>query len=306
MYGYIDNESEDTLGIIFAFAQAFCWASTSIVLRSLATELNPFLVNGLRAATGMLVIIPLVWITGGLSDYQYITTTQILFLVGSVILGGVIGDALYVNSLKMLSVGQAFPITNSHPLFTVLFSVLLLDADVTWNLLFGLALTLLGVYFIGRPRSHIDKTDTNPLPLPQMIRGLLLAAGTAAMWGIATVILAIGLQGINSVVATSLRVPVVIVFCLLLAAKGGHLSEIREMKPRTFRLLLLAGILGWGLAGTLYATAVKFAGPNKAAIIGATAPLFACPLSAIFLKERPTRYTLLGTAFTIGGVILIV
>ncbi|MFO7916719.1 MAG: EamA family transporter [Anaerolineae bacterium] len=294
------------MGILFAFAQAFCWASTSIVLRSLATELNPFLVNGLRAAVGMLVIVPLVLITGGLGDYQYVTTRQVLYLVGSVILGGVIGDALYINSLKILSVGQAFPIANSHPLFTVLFSALLLDAPLTWNLLLGLALTLLGVYFVGRPRSHVEETDITSTPLAQMIQGLLLATGTAVMWGVATVILAFGLRDINSVVATSIRVPAVILICLLLAARNRGLLEIRTIKPRTLRLLFLAGILGWGMAGTLYATAVKFAGPNKAAIIGATAPLFACPLSAIFLKERPTRYTLIGTALTIGGVILIV
>ncbi|MEA3408057.1 MAG: DMT family transporter [Chloroflexota bacterium] len=294
------------MGIIFAFAQAFCWASTSIVLRSLATELNPFLVNGLRAAVGMLVIIPLVWITGGLGDYQYITTSQVVCLVGSVILGGVIGDALYINSLKILSVGRAFPIANSYPLFTVLFSALLLDEQITWKLILGLTLTLLGIYFIGRPRNHAEEMGTTSIPLAQMIQGLLLALGTAAMWGITTVLLAFGLRDINSVVATSIRVPAVIVVSLLLAAKSGHLSEIRDIKPRTLRLLFLAGILGWGLAGTLYATAVKLAGPNKAAIIGATAPLFACPLSAIFLKERPTRYTLIGTALTIGGVILII
>lgn len=294
------------MGIIFAFAQAFFWASTSIVLRSLATELNPFLVNGLRAAVGMLVVIPLVWITGGLGDYQYVTTTEVLCLVGSVILGGVIGDALYINSLKILSVGQAFPIANSHPLFTVLFSALLLDAPITWSLLFGLALTLLGVYFIGRPRNHVEETGVHRLPLKQMIQGLLLAMGTAVMWGVTTVILAFGLHDIDSVVATSIRVPVVIVVSLLLGARKGGLSEIPTIKPRTLRLLVLAGVLGWGMAATLYATAVKFAGPNKAAIIGATAPLFACPLSAIFLKERPTQYTLIGTVLTMGGVVLIV
>ena len=254
----------------------------------------------------MLVIMPLVWITGGLGDYQYVTTTQVLFLVGSVILGGVIGDALYITSLKTLSVGQAFPVANSHPLFTVLFSALLLEAPITWSLLLGLALTLLGVYFIGRPRNHIEETGTEPIPLTQMVQGLLLATGTAAMWGVTTVILALGLRDIDSVVATSIRVPAVIVVSLLLATRNGGLSEIRAMKPRTFRLLVLAGVLGWGMAGTLYATAVKFAGPNRAAIIGATAPLFACPLSAIFLRERPTRYTLIGTALTIGGVVLIV
>ena len=42
-------------GITLALIQAMTWSSTTIFLRTLSTRLDPFLVNGLRAAVGMLV-----------------------------------------------------------------------------------------------------------------------------------------------------------------------------------------------------------------------------------------------------------
>lgn len=71
-------------------------------------------------------------------------------------------------------------------------------------------------------------------------------------------------------------------------------------------LLALNGLLGWALAGSLWVSSIQLIGPSKASIIGSTAPLFAVPLGMIFLKERPSRYTLTGTLLTMAGVILVV
>ena len=86
----------------------------------------------------------------------------------------------------------------------------------------------------------------------------------------------------------------------------GSRQEVQRFTRRTLVLCLLAGVLGWGLAGSFYALSIQYAGPAKAAIIGASAPLFAVPLSWLFLGERPTRYTVVGTALTIAGVLLVV
>lgn len=56
----------------------------------------------------------------------------------------------------------------------------------------------------------------------------------------------------------------------------------------------------------LYVTAVQLAGPSKTAIVGCTAPLFAVPLSMIFLKERPGRYVAIGTVLSVLGVVLVI
>ena len=70
--------------------------------------------------------------------------------------------------------------------------------------------------------------------------------------------------------------------------------------------MLAAGLLGWGVAASLYSLAIKLAGPAKTSIVGATAPLFAIPLTMVFLHERPSRNTLLGTVLTIAGVICVI
>ena len=293
------------LGIAFALAQAFTWSITSIILRNLSTHLDPFLVNGVRAAIGLLIIIPLIFLTGGQSDYATLTATRVLLLGGSIAVGGVLGDAFFINSLRILGVGRAFPITNTYPLFTVLFSVVLLDERVTWGTIAGMVLVMLGIYMVARPKGRVQETESS-LPTAQLIKGVLAALATAMLWGLASVVLAIGLHGMNPIVANSVRVPFVVALCLLAAIQRRQLGELRRLDRRTMGLLALAGILGWGVGSSLFISAVQLAGPSKTAIVSAAAPLFAIPLSTIFMHERPNRYTLAGTILSVAGIALVV
>jgi DME family drug/metabolite transporter len=294
------------LGFVFGLAQAFSWATTTIILRSLSTELDAFLVNGLRAVAGGALIILIVFLTGATADYQLLTATRMLYLVGSVAIGGVIGDAFYISSLKTLGVSRAFPITNSYPMFTILFSALFLREQIGWTMIAGAVLVMFGVYLLARPRGRVEDVNGVTLSTAQIVKGTLQALVTAALWGINTVILSLGVQGINGAVALSVRVPAVIILCLLAAAGRGQLGSVRRLERQTIFRLLGSGVLGWGISGWLYTRALQLAGPSKAAIFGATAPLFAVPLSMIFLHERPSRYTLAGTALSALGIALVI
>lgn len=292
-------------GIVLALIQALVWSTTTLFLRTLSTRLDPFLVNGLRAAVGLLIIVPLVFITGSLADYQQLTALNLLFLTASVILGGVVGDALYISSLKSLGVSRAFPITNSYPVFTVVFSVLLLGEHITAFTLAGMALVLLGVYLVARPRGRVQTAPLDILPPQQLIRGVSLALITSILWGLSSTLVALGLQGANSFVANSVRVPVVVLLSLAIAAQRGQLPTVRCIDRMMLRCLLVCGLLGWGVSSSLYVAAIQLAGASRTAIVGCTAPLFAVPLSMIFLKERPGRYVALGTMLTVLGVGLV-
>jgi len=292
------------LGIIFAFAQAFAWSCTSIVLRNLSTRLDPFLVNGVRAVFGMIVLIPILLLTANLQDFAQISPAAMAYLIGSVVLGGVFGDALYVMSLKSLGVGAAFPISNSFPLFTVIFSALLLGTQVEWPTLVGMVLILGGIYFVARPRGSVE--GQVPKPSRQLALGVLAALGAAVLWGLNTVIMSMGIEGINGAVANTVRMPAVILISFLAAAWRGQTGTLRKIDRRTMQLLILAGILGWGFSAYFWVMAVQLAGPSKTSIISATAPLFAVPLSALLLHERPTRYALIGTALTTVGVLFVI
>lgn len=289
------------LGVFVALGQALSWAGTTVMLRRVPTRLDPFLVNGLRAVVGATIIIPLALMSGSAADYRSLTSVRLFYLIGSVVVGGVIGDALYVAALRTLGVGGAFPITNTYPLLTLLFGVLFLGEQPTVRVIVGMALAIAGIYLVAHPRGHVTDA-TIPLPRRQILLGVALAIGTAIFWSLSTVMLAAGLGDLDTFVANSVRVPAAVLFCLVPSALRGGTRSIRDLDWRTARLLIVSGALGWGLGSSLWVTAVRLLGASKAALIGATSPLFAVPLSAVFLHERPTRNTLLGTILTVIGI----
>jgi drug/metabolite transporter (DMT)-like permease len=134
-----------------------------------------------------------------------------------------------------------------------------------------------------------------------------ISLATAIIWAAATIVLAMGLtDGIDPVLVSVVRIPAVVVFSLLAAAQQGDLGEARHLSPATWGLLCAAGILGWSIGSSLYSLAVQMIGPGKAALISSTAPIFAVPMTLVFLKERPTRNTLIGTLITMGGIMLVI
>ena len=103
-----------------------------------------------------------------------------------------------------------------------------------------------------------------------------------------------------------MRVPVVGLVSLAIATARGQARQVLSLDRNTWLLLLVAGILGWGVSSTLYALSVELAGPSLAMIIGATAPLCALPMSIWLLGERTTYRALVGTLLAIAGIVLVV
>jgi drug/metabolite transporter (DMT)-like permease len=294
------------LGIVFAFAQTISWAGASIALRQLSGDLDAFLVNGLRTLVGMVIIVPLVWIVGRADDYGALNATNSLYLIGSVLMGGVIGDALYIVSLDLIGVSRTLPIANTYPLFTLLFGALLLDEQVGWPILLGALLVLVGVYVVARPaKTGTMLTDARSTPRRRAV-GVSLALVTATLWGMAAVTMAIGLDDVDPLVANSVRLPAAVLFSLAGAGVRGGLGDTRRLNRRSIRLLVAAGVLGSAMAASFFLAAVSLAGPSRVTVINATTPLFALPLSYWILHEKPTGQTLLGTILSVTGIVLVI
>lgn len=70
-------------------------------------------------------------------------------------------------------------------------------------------------------------------------------------------------------------------------------------------VLTIAGVVGTGVGSLLFIYAVQEAGAGKTAVLSSISPLFALPLSVLFLGEKITRWLLLGTALAVVGIILL-
>lgn len=295
------------MGIVYALMQAITWAGVTIVLRRLTAQLPALVINGIRAALALLILVPLLFITGGWRDLALLTPMRLVYLVGSVLIGGVIGDVFYLNSLRLIGVARAFPMSNTYPLFTMLLSALLLGTPITGKMVGGMVLVLAGVFLVARPSPSAQASATPDVSRPDLIKGGLTALTGAALWGVATIVLSKGLSdGISSVLATGVRAGAVASASLLVSLPRGLAGQLRSIRRRTWGLLAVAGIFGWGIGGSLYAAAVQNAGPSLAALIGATSPIFAVPMSWALFKERPAPATLVGTLLTIVGIALVV
>ena len=304
-------------GVFIAFAHAACWSATSIVLRHLSQRLDPFVLNGLRALLGAALIVA--WfLAAGAPGASSFTPERVLLLVAAIVVGGLVGDTCSVVALRLVGVARTVPVTCSFPIFTMLFAFVLLGEAPPLLAIAGALLVVAAGALLSLPerRSGVaatvapNGTRVRVLDVARRKRriGLLLATITAAVWGLEVILTAKAAEGMTTLAVNAVRVPIAALLSLSVALRRPGALDAAERvlsDRRTLWLLILGGVLGWVVVGTLYVESIKLAGATFTAIIGATAPLYAAPLSALLLREPPSPLAVAGTVLAVAGVILV-
>jgi drug/metabolite transporter (DMT)-like permease len=293
-------------GVGSALLAAALWALSGTLLTSQTSRIDPIPLSALRClfATAFLAVLlpPL----GAIGDLRDISFNTAISMVGSGVVGMGLGDTLYIASLGMIGVSRAYPISmSSYPLLTFLLAVTLLGETVTWVMLLGAVLIIVGVSLLV-VEGRAETTGGAALRRGSPGRGVALVLLAAVFWAVATVWLRAGSGDLSAVAAGSLRIPAAGLFLLLLS--WGRMGELRVVAGgrRTLATVALAGIVGTALGGLLYIYAVQEAGAGRAAILSSTSPLFLFPMAVIFLAERLTAWVLVGTAISVVGIWLVI
>ena len=291
------------IGELAALGCALTWAITSILLKRPVVEMGAVAANLIRTWVGAAVFWVFVLATGRLDQLFHLSTYTAVALVISMIVGLGIGDTLYFRSLQLIGVSRALPISGSYPLPTLLLAVLLLGEPVGAPQIAGTLLIVASVYLL----SLAGRRSDEGLEQKHDARlGVALAIVSALLWAGSTILLKSGVEQTDVAVANSLRLPAagLVLLAMGLRQRGG--IRVREFRRATLGVVLLSGVIGTALGSALYLTSVIYAGAAKAAALQSVSPFFAAPLAFIFLGERPTRATLLGTILSVAGVWLLV
>ena len=115
--------------------------------------------------------------------------------------------------------------------------------------------------------------------------------------GITAILAKIGIQNVNSHLATALRTCVVAVFAWLVAWGAGSVGTVGDLSERTWVFLVLSG-LSTGLSWICYFRALQIGDVNKVAPIDKSSTVLPMLLSFLLLGDPVT-------AIGIGGMILI-
>lgn len=129
----------------------------------------------------------------------------------------------------------------------------------------------------------------------------ILSAVFAAM----TAIFAkIGIQGVDSDLATLIRTAIIIVVLTAFVAYTGKWSNPFELSSRTWLFLSLSG-LATGASWVCYFRALQIGEASKVAPVDKFSLVLVAVFAVIFLGERPSLRDWSGIALVAGGVLLL-
>jgi len=130
----------------------------------------------------------------------------------------------------------------------------------------------------------------------------LLSAVFAAL---TSILAKIGIEGINSNLATAIRTAVVLVMAWGIVFLTGTQNQIADIGRKSWIFLVLSG-LATGLSWICYYKALQIGEASKVVPVDKFSVVITMVLAFIVLHEIPTTKTILGGLFiTIGTFILI-
>ena len=289
------------IGSLIGLFTSFLWALSTNLYKSQSKEATPLVINALKM-WGAMVFMSLIVILPFRTTPFYVPFVNLIYLIASVSIGLVVGDLVYLTSQERIGVTHAFPIANIYPILTYVVAIILVNETIIISRFIGIIVAVVGVTLISREQAKKNRREG----MKQFdVLGIGFAFLAALCWAFGTVFLQIGVTDIDPIDANFARMlfgGMIFVPIFIGSAKLGMQLPTR----RATKIVIAAGFFGMTLGSLLYTYTVKLIGAPISALLGSTSPLFAVPISVIFLKERFSLLSILGALFTVIGVMLVI
>lgn len=133
----------------------------------------------------------------------------------------------------------------------------------------------------------------------------IFALGSAVFAALTTIFAKIGLQNVNSDLATAIRTVVILVFAWGIVIARGQTGGLAQLNPQTILFLTLSG-LATGASWLLYFHALQLGNASLVAGVDKLSLVLIVVFSALFLAEPLTWRVVLGAGMiTLGTLVLI-
>ena len=292
----------DLLGVGIALITALAWATSTIIIKMIVAKIDIFTLNTIRLWVGSLLLLMIIGISGRAGALINTPLVPFLLVASSGVIAMAVGDTLYMKSLSLIDASKAFTIAQcSFPIMATIVAVVVLGEAFTWLTAAGAVLVVCGIYLIAAK----DKRTPDLIPTQTGApHGVAFALAAATAWTAATISIKIGTVAMDAIVAAGIRIPVAATVLTLLMCSRRQGTVIRPPKhePRTLAMVVVAGVLTYGVAAVGYVTAIQMIGAAKTVLVTTTAPILVLPFSIIFLKERPGGTTVAGVLSCIVGI----
>jgi drug/metabolite transporter (DMT)-like permease len=288
-----------TFGVILGILSSMFFAIQNVIVKWLGEDVRPVAANSIR----LWVSLPIVFIIA-LNPFRQanlIMPLETILILGlSVVFAAGFGDVIYFLSQDRIGVSTAFAIANTYPIVTYFLAILFLGELFIPARFLGVVLAIAGIVFISREQRDSRSEEESKLDSVDKI-GYLLAGVTCVSFALATVLVDVGVTGVDPLDANVIR----LTLGSVMIAPAFYWSKSRGMpipSRRGIKIMAIAGFFGMALASTFWVASVKYVGATLSAIIGSVAPLIALPFSVKLLNENVNWKVGIGTIATILGI----
>lgn len=293
---------ENHYGELAALATAFFWTVTALSFEFASKRVGSLAVNMIRLTFAFVLLGIFTLISRGMFLPLDATPHAWFWLALSGLVGLVLGDYFLFKAYSILSSRIAMLIMTTVPPMTALIGWLLLGEKMVLLHIFGMFLTVGGIFLAIFSRPENGKRIRLSYPMKGIIFALIGAAGQAG----GLVLSKYGMGDYDTFAASHIRIIAGMTgyALIIVMLNKGSLIKNALRDGKGMRVISLGSFFGPFLGISFSLLAVKYTETGIAATIMAIVPILIIPPSIVIFKEKFTWLEIAGAFISVAGVVL--
>ena len=285
---------KDMLWLLMAVLSAVFAGLTAILAKCGIRKTDSDVATALRTIVVLLFSWVMVFIVGSVNTITNITSKSLTFLI----LSGIATGASWICYFKALSAGdvnKVVPVDKSSTVLTVLLAIILFSETKHLAVkLIGTAFLAVGI-FLMIEKKNIDARQTKAVWLPY-------AVGSAVFAALTSILAKIGIEGVESNLATAIRTGIVLVMAWLIVLIKGKQKRLRSIDKKELGFIALSG-LATGGSWLCYYYAIQNGVVSVVVPIDKLSVVITVIFSYFVFKEKLSRKAFIGLTLMLIGTL---
>lgn len=280
--------------ILAACASALFAGITSILAKCGIRHTDSDVATVVRTVVVLLFAWLMAALVGSISTIGSISAHSMLFLA----LSGMATGASWICYFKALSMGdvnKVVPIDKCSAALTILLAIVLFgETDALAVKLIGSASILIGTFLMIERKKQDHAVEGNSW--------IWYAVGSAVFAALTSILAKVGIEGVESNLATAIRTCYVLVMAWVVVAMKGKLGEVRHIEKGELGFICASG-LATGASWLCYYYAIQTGVVSIVVPIDKLSIVVAMAFSAAVFHETYTKRSLAGLALIVASTI---
>lgn len=280
--------------VMAAVASAFFAGITSILAKCGLSETDSDVATALRTLVVLVFAWIMVSVVGSGNTITQITPRSWLFLaLSGLVTGG--SWICYFKALSLSDVNKVVPVDKSSTVMAVLLAIVLFGETSHLEVkLVGTAVIAIGTFMMIEKKQGTSGGQS---------RSWLVYALLAAVFAALTSVLAkVGIEGVESNLATAIRTCFVLIMAWVIVVGKGKLSQVRHIDVRELCFLVASGV-ATGASWLFFYYAISAGQVSVVVQIDKLSILISIAFAWVVFGERLTPKSGMGLALVVAGTL---